>query len=68
MLNLLAATGHNNYAKTSRIYLQSVEQMQKQHPLLFEQFLLGDHTVKRSEKKWAGNWADLHRPNSHEIT
>ena len=68
MLNLLAATGHNNYAKTSRICLQSMEQMQKQHPLSFEQFLLGNHTVKRSEKKWARIWADFHRPNSHEIT
>ena len=59
MLNLFAATGHNNYAKTCRIYLQSMEEMEKQHPLLLEQFLLGNHTVKRSEKKWAGIWTDL---------
>ena len=59
MLNLFAVTDHSNYAKTCRIYLQSMEEMQKQHPLLFKQFLLGNHTVKRSEKKSAGIWTDL---------
>ena len=59
MLNLFSATGHNNYAKTCGIYLQSMEEMEKQHPLLFEQFLLGNHTVKHSEKEWAGIWTDL---------
>ena len=59
MLNLFAATSHSNYAKTCGIYLQSMEEMQKQHPLLFEQFFLGNHTVKRSEKKWAWIWTDF---------
>ena len=59
MLDLFAATGHNNYAKACRFYLQSTEEIQKQHLLLFEQFLLDNHTVKRSEKKWAGIWIDM---------
>ena len=59
MFNLFAAIGHNNYARTGRIYVRSMEEIQKQHPLLFEQFLLGNHTAKRSEKKWAGIWTDL---------
>ena len=51
MLNLFAATGHNNYAKTCRLYLQSMEEMQKEHPLMFEQFILGNHTVRHFAKK-----------------
>ena len=36
-----------------------MEEMQQQHSLVFEQFLLGNHTVKRFEKKWVGIWTDL---------
>ena len=36
MLILLAATGLNNYAKTTGLYLQTV----------YQQFLLGNHTVR----------------------
>ena len=36
-----------------------MEEMQQWHPLVFEQFLLGNHTVKCFEKKWAGIWTDL---------
>ena len=32
MLNLFAATGHNNYAKTYRLYLQSAISLEKDHP------------------------------------
>jgi hypothetical protein len=39
MLNLFAATGHNNYAKSCRRYLQSMEEMQQKYPFTFEQFL-----------------------------
>ena len=59
MLNLFAATGHNNYAKTCRLYLQSMQEMKKDHPIIFEQFMLGNHTVRRIEKKWAGIWTDM---------
>ena len=33
--------------------------MQQQHPLAFEQFLLGNYAVKCFQKKWAGIWTDL---------
>ena len=44
------------YVKTCGLYIQSMEGMQQRHPLVFEQFLLGNHTVKRFEKKWTGIW------------
>lgn len=59
MLNLFAATGHNNYAKTCRLYLQSVKLLETEHPSIFEQFILGNHTVRRTEKIWSGIWTDL---------
>ena len=33
--------------------------MQQQHPLFFEQFLFGNHTVKSFQKKWVGISTDL---------
>ena len=39
--------------------MHALEEMQQQHPLAFEQFLLGNHTVKVFEKKWAGFWTDF---------
>jgi len=59
MLNLFAATGHNNYAKTCRLYVQSVTKFTMQHPEVVNQFMQGHHTVKRAERKWAGIWTDL---------
>ena len=40
MLNLFAATGHNNYAKTCRLYIQSVEKLKSINPSLYNQFNL----------------------------
>ena len=59
MINLFAATGHNNYAKTCRLYLQSIETLEKEHSLIHEQFILGNHCVRRTEKIWSGIWTDL---------
>lgn len=59
MLNLFAATGHNNYAKTCRLYLQSIITLEENHPEVYHQFLLGNHTVRRTETGWSGIWTDL---------
>ena len=59
MLNLFAATGHNIYVKTCRLYLQSAISLEKDHPHIFEQFRLGNHTVRRTKKNWSGIWTDL---------
>ena len=59
MLNVFAATGHVNYAKCARLYLQKMRNLHNTHPELYEQFLNGFHTVRRSDKYWAGLWTDL---------
>jgi len=60
MLNLFAASGHHNYAKCGRLYLQMIQQMPETHLCLFRQFSHnGCHTVHRSVKSWAGAWTGL---------
>ena len=59
MINLFTATAHKNYAKTSRLYLQSVEVLEKDHPQIFEQLVIGNHTVRRTEIIWSGLCTDL---------
>ena len=59
MIILFAATAHNNYAKTCRLYLQSAEVLKKDHPQIFEQFVIGNHTVRRTEMTWSELWTNL---------
>ena len=60
MLCLFAATGHNNYAKSARLYLQMMVDLPCSHPWLYEQFQYkGYHTIRRSDRFWAGIWTDL---------
>ena len=59
MLNLFAATGHNNYAKSTRLYLQSIAELEKNQPEVYNEFLKGNHTVRRTLKSWTGIWTDL---------
>ena len=59
MLNVFAATGHGNYAKSARLYLQDMRDLESSHTLLYHEFMQGKHTVKRSAKFWAGLWTDL---------
>ena len=44
MINLFSAIANNNYAKTCRQYLQSIELLEKDHPKVFEQFVIGNNT------------------------
>ena len=60
MLNLFAATGHFNYAKCGRLYLQRMQKLPETNPWLYEQFSQhGYHTVRRSNRYWAGLSTDL---------
>ena len=59
MLNLFSATCHNNYAKRCRLYLQSITTLETTYPHVYEQLMVGNHTVRRSSKQWAGIWTDL---------
>jgi hypothetical protein len=60
MLNIFAATGHNNYAKSARLYLETMQDLPKTNPWLFDLFAVhGYHVVRRSDRQWAGLWTDL---------
>lgn len=60
MLPLFAACGHHNYAKSARYYVQLMNQLPVTHPWLYEQFSRnGYHTVRRTNKYWAGLSTDL---------
>jgi hypothetical protein len=53
MLNLLAVTGHNLYAKSVRLYVQLMADLPQSFPELHERFSSGG-LVRRSGKMQAG--------------
>jgi hypothetical protein len=59
MINLFAATGHNNYAKCARLYVEFMSDLPDKFPHLHEQFVNGLHVARRSNKFWAGISTDL---------
>ncbi len=60
MLYLFAATGHINYAKSARFYLQLMQNLPNDHPWLHQCSInKGFHTIRRSNRFWAGLWTDL---------
>ena len=60
MLNLFAATGHINYAKCGRLYLQQMLELETKYPWVHEKFAKdGYHTVRRTDRYWNGLWTDL---------
>ena len=60
MLNIFAAAGHYNYAKSARTYLQMMVDLEHDYPWLYHQFSVkGFHCVRRTDKFWAGLWTDL---------
>ena len=58
-LQLFAATGHNQYAKCARLYLQTMIALPETHPWLHEKLSNGFHSVRRSDRYWAGLSTDL---------
>ena len=59
MLPYLASSGHNLYAKSARIYLQSMLDLEKEHPDVHQRFKDGFHVGRRSNRSWAGLSTDL---------
>ena len=59
LLNLFAATGHIHYAKSARLYVQEMRKLPSTHPWLHQKFVEGYHTVRRSDRLWAGLWTDI---------
>ena len=39
--------------------MQSIEVLEKDRPEIVEQFVIGNHTVHRTEMTWSGLWIDL---------
>ena len=48
LLNLFAATGHIHYAKSARLCVQEMRKFVEEY-----------HTVRRSDRQWAGLWTDI---------
>ena len=59
MLDLFAATGHTNYAKSARLYVQEMRKLPETHPWLHARFMNGHHTVQRTPQNGTGIWTDL---------
>ena len=60
MFNLFAASGRVNYAKSARLYLQTMNDLPQKHPWLFQCFNeKGYQTIRRSGRYWAGLWSEL---------
>lgn len=60
MINLFAATGHIHYAKSGRLFLQEMLRVKTDYPWVYKSFTdHGLHTVRRSDRFWAGLWTDL---------
>ena len=60
MLNLFASARQVNYAKSARIYLQSMDELPVSYTWLYDCFKeKGLHAIRRSERFWAGLSSDL---------
>ena len=59
MLPYFAASGHNHYTKSARLYLQSMKNLNVEHPDVYKAFASGYHVVRRSDRYWAGLSTDL---------
>ena len=54
MLPFFAATGHNNYLKSSYLYLQQMHELPTTHPDVYHNFSQGLFVVRQSNREWAG--------------
>ena len=59
MLPYLAASGHNLYTKSARVYLQQMTDLKDEHPDAQQRFEDGFHTIRRSDRQWTGLSSDL---------
>ena len=54
MMNLFAATGHFQYAKSVRFYLQQMLDLPSKHPEIYASFKdHGHHAIRRTDRRWA---------------
>ena len=55
----MAASGHNLYTKSAKLYPQSIVRLESEHPVVYEKLIDGFHVVRKSDRKWAGLSTDL---------
>ena len=59
MLPYLAASGHNLYTQSARVYLQQMTDLKTEHPDVQQRFDYVFHAIRRSDRQWAGLSSDL---------
>lgn len=59
MLPNLAATGHHNYTKSCRFYLEKIFDLKQRHEDVYEPFGRSLHVIRVSDYNWAGLSHDL---------
>ena len=59
MLPYFATSGHNHYTQSASLYLQSMKNLNVEHPAVYKAFASGYHVVRRSDRYWAGLSTDL---------
>jgi len=61
MLPLLHASGHLNYAKSTHLYIQQMDDLPSRLPLLelIKFTEEGYFTIRRSHEFWSGTWSDM---------
>ena len=59
MLNLFAPTGHINYTKCARFYVQQMQALPSTYTWLYNCFTKGLRAVRRSNRHWSGLWSGL---------
>lgn len=61
MIPFFHAAGHLNYARSSQLYCQQMEDLEeKMSPEEFEAFTtMGAFTVRRKGERWSGVWTDM---------
>ncbi|KAG1681449.1 hypothetical protein GQR58_011839 [Nymphon striatum] len=58
-LPIFAATGHPNYLKSPRLYLEKMLALEDDNPEVHQKFQSGYHVIRRSDQYWAGLSSDL---------
>lgn len=60
MIPIFYATGHNNYAKCTHLYLQQINKLHNMSSENYEKFVTdGMFTVRRTNNFWSGTWTDM---------
>ena len=56
---VFATAGHFNYLRSADYYLQQMNNLEGEHPDVYQKFLDGFHVVHRSNQCWAGLSTDI---------